>query len=56
MNPEEALIKYYGGKAEYSGGKLSKIGSRAVSFANGKISRVGGDTKAQKLERDNKDV
>ena len=30
MTVEEALIKYYGERAQYSGGKLYKIGERRV--------------------------
>lgn len=47
MNREEALIKYYGGNAKYSGGKLISINGKNVSYHNrifgGQLSRIGND-------------
>lgn len=43
MTDEEALIKYYGGRPQYSFGKLSKIGDRRVEYSFDKISRIGTD-------------
>lgn len=41
---EDALIKYYGGKAQYSGGKLTKIGDKSVTYSAGRIYKVGGNS------------
>ena len=43
MTDEEALIKYYGGRPQYSFGKLSKIGDRRVDYSFNKISKIGTD-------------
>lgn len=47
MNSEEALIKYYGGNAKYSFGKLISINGKKVSYHNtifgGQPSRIGND-------------
>ena len=42
MNPEDALIKYYGGKEQYSGGKIYKVGGNSVTYSGGKITKIGG--------------
>lgn len=47
MNPEEALIKYYGGNAKYSGGRLISINGKYVkyfSYFGGKLSKIGNDS------------
>lgn len=43
MNVEDVLIKYYGGRAEYSGGRLYRIGDKRVEYSGGKLYRVGND-------------
>ena len=40
MNVEDVLIKYYGGRAEYSGGRLYRIGDKRVEYSGGKLYRV----------------
>ena len=41
MTVEEALIKFYGGKPQYLGGKLYKIGDKRVEYLGGKLYKVG---------------
>ena len=43
MTVEEALVKYYGERAQYSGGKLYKIGDRRVEYSGGKLYKVGNE-------------
>lgn len=42
MTDEEVLIAYFGGKPQYSGGKLYKIGDMRVEYSGGKLYKVGG--------------
>ena len=37
MNVEDVLIKYYGGRVEYSGGRLYRIGDNRVEYSGGKL-------------------
>lgn len=43
MTIEDALIKYYGGRAEYSCGRLYRIGDKRVEYSCGQLSYVGND-------------
>lgn len=43
MSVEDALIRYYGGRPQYSGGKLYKIGDRIVQYSGGQLYRIGDD-------------
>ena len=43
MTDQEALIKYYGGRPQYTCGKLSKIGDRRVEYSFNRIFKIGTD-------------
>ena len=42
MSDEEILIKYFGGKPQWSGNKLYKIGDLRVEYHNTSLYKVGG--------------
>ena len=39
---EDILIKYYGGRPQWSGSKLYKIGDLRVEYSGDRVYRVGG--------------
>lgn len=43
MSVEDTLIRYYGGRPQYSGGRLYKIGDKMVQYSGGRLYRIGDD-------------
>mgnify|MGYP005833035029 CR=1 FL=1 len=54
MSVEDALIRYYGGRPQYSGGKLYKIGDRIVQYSGGQLYRIGDDKIKSKKKKTKK--
>ena len=44
MSDEEILVKYFGGRPQWNGNKLFKIGDMIVQYSGGQIWKVGGAT------------
>lgn len=42
MSDEEILVAYFGGKPQWSGNKLYKIGDMRVEYSGTKLYKVGG--------------
>jgi len=42
MSDEEILVKYFGGRPQWSGNKLYKINGERVEWSGDKVYRIGG--------------